>query len=119
MSISKVLKQEQQLAEALASVLTDEAYGNEVDELLSHVRMDRHSLTLARAVFAKLGVTSAYDAVLDRAVEELRIEHMLEDQQPKAIEAIAKLRAEFTGLPIDGLKALRLLIDSVISEKGG
>lgn len=117
MSIDKVLKQERQLADAIASVFTDEKYEMTVDELISSIRVEQNSLTLARAVFEKVGLRSAYDAMLDNAVEDMRIEQMIEKQHPKAAEAVKKLRAEFGALPVDGLRALRMLLDSAISEK--
>ena len=119
MTIDKVLKQERQLADAIASVFTDGDIERQeqIDELLSNVRVEQNSLMLARAVFARLGVRTAYDAVVDNAIEDTRIEQMLQEQHPKAAEAVQKLRTEFAGLPVDGLKALRLLIESAIHEK--
>lgn len=116
-SVEKVLRQERELAKAIGDVFTDEDYMNNVDELLSQVRVDENSLVLARAVYQRLGIETAYDAILDNAVEDLRIQAMLDEQHPNAAEAVKKLRTEFSGLPTDGLKALRVLIDSAIREK--
>jgi hypothetical protein len=117
MTAEKVLRQERQLAEAIATVFTDEKYMNQVDELLSNIRVEQHSLTLARAVYEKLGIQTAYDALLEEAMESERIEKMIAAQSPQAAETVKKLRAEFSSLPTDGLKALRMLIDSAIREK--
>jgi len=90
-ALEKVLRQERELARAIADVFTDEDYMNNVDELLSQVRVDENSLVLARAVYQKLGIETAYDAILDNAVEDLRIEKMLEQQHPNAAEAVKSL----------------------------
>jgi hypothetical protein len=117
MSLDKVLKQERQLAEAISDVLLGEDNMNAVDELLSHVRVPENSLILARAIYQRLGLITSYEATLDNVLEDERIESLMREQHPKAAEVVKKLRAEFGGLPVDGLKGLRLLIDSAIREK--
>jgi len=64
-----------------------------------------------------------YEATLDNAFEDIRIEAIIEKDHPrlasdiKMAKLIPQLRADFRRVPLPGLKGLRLLIDSVINEK--